>query len=262
MNVEGYPEWVVPDDVARRVGLSAMVRLKNEAMTVAASLQSIVEWCDEIVIALQGEQTDGTDDIVRDWSTAHGDKVRVLTYPFDSRPNGPGHDTQLRQSVYERAYFYNWVMSRTSRTYVMKWDGDMVAMDDLGDRVHASLSRGDFVRFGGVEIVSIDGEGRMRVSADRPRVSPETRVFRASSLVRYQSGHACEVLTGLPPVSEQQTVERDGYLHFKWAKPRASAMSAWPDDWMWIDHFQRIARRALPGDVWTGPVPSVLLDYV
>ena len=63
------------------------------------------------MVALQGVQSDGTDELVQSW--AYGKpKVRVYRYPFDSAPNGPGHDKRCSSVEASRAFFYNWTTGK------------------------------------------------------------------------------------------------------------------------------------------------------
>lgn len=251
-NVEGLSAFDIPRWRERQPGLSAMVRLKNEAEFVLASLNSIADWCDEIVIALQGRQTDGTDTLVREWRRGRGN-VQVLVYPFDSRPNGPGHSRQLRHSIYERAYFYNWTMAHCTRRHVMKWDGDMVAVDGLSEQVRGVVDGNeDGLRFAGWELAALDPP---RLSKTHVIANDELRVFRVDSGTRYQSGSHCEQLVWHGnPVS----LREPGYLHFKWCKSRESATQAWPTDWQESAHFRAIYARAEPGDLFPWPLPEGL----
>ena len=253
MNIEGLTEWEIPEVDYRELGLSAMLRVKDEAEYLPAAIRSIYPWCDEIVIAVQGEQSDHTAQIAESW--AELDKVRTIYYPFDSVPNGPGHGDQPRGSVYERAYFYNWTMAHCRRRHVMKWDGDMVATDDAGSVIKAAINAGsEGVRFKGVEIVDAD---KMLQSAIHPYANTETRVFVAEK-VYYATGPACEILRGQNRLEGQVEIEHPLYLHFKWAKSEASATKAWPENWREKAHFKRIYQRSKPGEQYTGPIPSCL----
>ena len=247
-NVEGLTEWNIPPAPDRIPGISAFIRLKDEAEYIIPALES-VRWCDEIVIALQGVQTDGTAELVRDWSQDK-DHMRVLEYPFDSVPNGPGHGKQQRGSVYERAYFYNWTLAQTTRTHALKWDGDMVALDDLGFRLRTVGAHN--VRFYGAEIAKREG---LILSGVRQRTPPETRLFRVTHNTYYETGPMCEVLTG---ISSCDTLSHPAFLHFKHAKAFASRIKAWPENWQEIDHFKAIRARDELGVAYKGEVPSVL----
>lgn len=257
-NIEGFAEWSIRPDWAegRAPGVSAFVRLKDEAEYVIPSLDSIA-WCDEIVIALQGAQSDGTDALVDAW--AHGrPHVRVFRYPFDSLPNGPGHGDQPRGSVRERAYFYNWTLAQTTRSHALKWDGDMVAVDGLEGLVRLVVEHPVGFRGATMHGVEIADSAQFRMAPTRKTAS-ECRLFLVTPETFYESGPMCEILRGVSarPL-DWPDLEDPAFLHFKWAKARASAVKAWPDEYERIPHFQRLLDRARPCDAYEGPIPSAL----
>jgi hypothetical protein len=195
--------------------------------------------------------TDETEDILR-WIDT--DKIRIFHYPFESIPNGPGHNRQVLGSVYERAYFYNWCLSKTRYQWVSKWDGDMVALPCLADGLlDAALSACDAIKFPGLEMVAID-----RISKTHPEAASDYRLFRATPETYYQTGRYSEVLhlprsfhvCNLPPQ----------YLHFKWCKPIESITKAWPDGWESIPHFQDLMKRKEPGPTYAGTLPEGVAD--
>lgn len=247
-SIERLTDWNIPAEHPRIPGLSAFIRLKDEAEYIIPALESIKGWCDEIVIALQGDQTDGTAELVRDWAKDKN-KVRVLVYPFDSVPNGPGHDKQQRGSVYERAYFYNWTLAHTTRTHVLKWDGDMVALDDTGRRLRTTGAHN--IAFYGAEIAQRDG----LVLSRRPHTSSEVRMFRVTPGTFYETGPMCERLVG---VQQHDRMPHVAYLHFKHSKAFSSRIKAWPEGWQEMDHFKAIAARQELGEPYKGDIPSVL----
>lgn len=245
-NIEGLTDWDILYPTNRKSGLSAMVRLRNESEYCIAALNSIAGWCDEIVIALQGAQSDGTDEQVAQWAIGRPN-VRIFGYPFLSRPNGPGHDRQARGSVYERAYFYEWALAQTMREYVIKWDGDMIALDWLGPVVRDWIDRGvGNLAFRGHEIVALDPP---RLSLESPVTACERRVFRAET-AHYRSGTHCEILKS---PSETRQLGQPAFLHFKWCK--ASSTQSWPSNWHETEHFRRIYRRSDPGAEYRGQWP-------
>lgn len=250
-NIEGQAAWNVPPDPPRRPGLTALLRVKDEAEWILPSLESLGGLADEIVIALQGGQSDGTDRLVAAWAAGRPE-VRVLHYPFDSLPNGPGHDTQPRGSLYERAYFYNWCLAQAGREHVLKWDGDMVALDWLLPEVRRQISAGRPVqRISGVEIA---GLAPLRVSARAPETACEIRVFPAAGWW-FETGSHCERLNRQEPGFR---LIRPGFLHFKWVKAPSSAAKAWPADWEAVPHFQDLVARGEPGRRYRGEMPAVL----
>lgn len=263
-NREGLADWTIRDGFwrDRPHGLSAMVRLKDEAEWLKPSLDSIAGWCDEVALFLQGAQTDGTDRVAEEWAAAHPDIAKVYRFPFDSLPNGPGHDRQPRGSVHERAYFYNWCLALTRFDHAMKWDGDMVALDDLGPKVRGLMAEGraDLVGFRGIEMC---GTALTHMSR-APRTANEPRVFRVNEGTWYHTGARTEYFTlqsGWRERPEAVEIAPAPYLHFKWAKDEASATKAWPPDWQSEPngHYRRLMeRKAKPGERYDGPWPSAL----
>lgn len=267
-NIEGYTEYNIDPGVweNRRPGLSAMLRLGNEQEFIKPCIESIINWFDEIVCCLQCS-TDRTEDILRDFGS---DKIKIHHYPFKSLPNGPGHNRQPRGSVYERAYFYNWCLSKTSCEWISKWDGDMVAHDWLGAVIR------DYIVTDQYDVICIPGTNIVydlkHQSKNKPATANEPRFFRVYFGVYYFTGRMCEDLhhpefrRGAGFGQNSKTVDgsrciklnRHGYLHFKHAKSDAAASMAWPENWQNVPHFQRIYKYTEPGKPYAGEIPEPL----
>lgn len=259
-NREGETDFEIPRDFTenRGRGLSAMLRLKNEAQWIRPCLISIRGVFDEIVVALQNS-TDDTERIVRDLGYDH---VRIVHYPFDSFPNGPDHGERPADSVHAKAYFYNWTMAQTTREWVCKWDGDMVAMNWLGERVRPLMKRAEVIRIFGVDLV---GDPPIQVG-ERVFNGIEPRFFRVRPSRFYAMGPRTEYLR-LPlrdrvsrKLKLQPTIPDPAFLHFKWAKSLESATKAWPENWREMEVFQQLFKRAQPVDLYRGQYPSCLSD--
>lgn len=247
-------QWVHDIDSSawkdREPGLSAFVRLANEEEWIEPSIRSILPWCDEVVCALQCS-TDRTEEILR----SIGDpKISIFQYPFKPWPNGPGHGRQPGDSLHNNAYFYNWNLSMTRHEWAIKWDGDMVAMDGLGDTIRGLIDNaGDaVVCMSGINLVG----DCMHMSKEQPTIHEnQPRLFRMRPGVYYLTGAQTQMLT-YPAGARRVEIEGAAYLHFKWAK--RSCYQGWPDNWREIPHFQRIAERAIPGKKYTGETPVSL----
>lgn len=115
----------------KRMGVSAMLRVKNEAPKIRCCLTSILDVFDEIVVVDNGS-TDGTQDIVEAFRREHDrhGKMVVLEYPFKVARCGPEHSATAEDSVHNLAYYYNWTLSHCTCRYVCKWDADMVMRRD------------------------------------------------------------------------------------------------------------------------------------
>jgi glycosyltransferase involved in cell wall biosynthesis len=226
-----------------------MLRVKNEEQWIGPCIESIIDWFDEVVVCMQN-CTDDTESIVRAFDN---EKISIYQYPHDSWPNGEGYAQQNPHNVKSRTYFYNWCLAKTSMTHVCKWDGDMVAMDWIGDSVHALLRKGiDTININGVDIVGPE----LRHVGARKRCAMEPRIFKAHSFTRYENGSLCEKLSGI--AGREFTINRPAFLHFKWAKSIETATQAWPDDWEQLAHFQNIIKRATPVAEYEGEYPRVM----
>lgn len=242
-NKEGLQEFNIVMPEHREEGISAMLRLKNEEEWIRPCLESI-QWMDEIVCCFQNS-TDRTEKIVREFQN-----VKIYYYPFDSHPNGPGHKKVWHDSVYSRAYFYNWCLSKTTKTVVSKWDGDMVAFDWLGDAVRNLLDSHDIIRSYGVDMCGAE----IAHTSAHPWTADEPRFFRVTDETYYVTGEKTEWFT---KQREGMGFKEPGYMHFKWAKSLESASKAWPVNWREVEHFTRIyANKARPCEVWAGEYPT------
>ncbi|CAA0121449.1 putative glycosyltransferase EpsJ [BD1-7 clade bacterium] len=109
------------------VGVSAMLRVKNEAGMIAQCINSIVDVFDEIVVIDNGS-TDATVSIVRalqERYAADNKAIRIFSYPHDIARCGLEHKQTSENSVHSLAYYYNWCLSHCRYNYVCKWDADM-----------------------------------------------------------------------------------------------------------------------------------------
>jgi glycosyltransferase involved in cell wall biosynthesis len=111
----------------KKVGVSAMLRVKNEEVRIAACLQSMYELFDEIVLIDNGS-TDRTLEIAQEFILKHdqSEKIRIEKYPFTVSRCGTENEATPQNSVHSLAYYYNWCLSKCQYTYVCKWDADML----------------------------------------------------------------------------------------------------------------------------------------
>lgn len=238
----------------RTPGLSAVLRVKNEEEYIVPCLQSITDWFDEIVVVDQAS-TDRTLELVRD--VADGRKTRIFEYPYQSRPNGPGFDTQPYDE-HSRAAFYDWALARTTRTWAAKWDGDMVAFDVLGELVRdvVDSGRAEAIAVCGVDIVMVDIVSSDMWTGPRFLCATEPRFFTVRNGRHWAHGSLCEqFLLGDRSV---ETINQPTFLHMKWAKPLEKATQAWPPDWRNIGHFRQLIKRRDIVRQYDGPLPACL----
>lgn len=243
-NLEGYHDYDIPGFAPRPRGLSAMLRVKNEETWIVPCLESLFPFCDEVVVVLNA-CTDRTPELV----ARYADRVTIYEYPFAIHPMGPGHDACPNESVHASAYFYRYALSKTTRSHVLKWDGDMVAMDGLGEKLRTLMQQGhDRIKLWGTDLV---GENFRHVGAqDR---TPTDGVVKVTPETTWIQGPLTQTFRCPLPIT---ATVREAFLHFKWAKPFASAVVQWPENWREIPHFQRIAQRRHPVAPYTGAYPK------
>lgn len=253
-NREGNTDYDLPHDwfSGRKPGVSAMLRVHNEEEFIGPALLSIAPFFDELLLVLN-RSTDRTRQIAEGLNLPH---LRILDYPFELFPNGPGHDEYPDDSLQEISYFYNWCLCQTTRQVVCKWDGDMVALPHLNVGLKRRVERAKTLSFAGTNLA---GRAFAHISADQPIAGAEPRFFRVAPHTFYQQGPACEVF--------QHGYERGNehlkdplYLHFKWAKSEASATAIWPKNWRSDPHFMGIYARQGAGAIYAGPMPDALLE--
>lgn len=237
----------------RRPGLSAMLRVKNEEEFLPFCLESITEWFDEIVIIDQCSH-DKTLDVARIFGNT--EKTKIFSYPHESRPNGAGFDQQP-YDIHNRAFFYNWCLEKTTTQWVCKWDGDMVAMDGLGELIRGIIATDSpkAISICGVDIVQWK-DGKF-FTGKNTLVGPEKRFFKVEEGKQYwTTGLYCEKLN-LDVFTA--AIVNPAFLHFKWCKPLEKATQAWPANWEKDRHFNNIIARRYVAAEYKGRIPRCLL---
>lgn len=238
-------------------GITMLLRLKNEDEWIEPCLRSI-EWADQIVLCFQNS-TDSTEEIAR--SILHPDRSSYYHYPHDSRSNGPGHDNQPYDE-FNRAYFYNWCYAKTNTKYVVKWDGDMVAMDTLQD-IMCSNDHHRLITIYGTNIVIKNDT--WNVNIHNKYCGREPRYFLAEDKDPWTTGKMCERFC-YPKKEGNLRIQEPQFLHFKYGKNVESMTTAWPTGWEEQSHFQELYKRGNPDNPtdlqpYDGPMPSCLKDY-
>ena len=237
----------------RKRGISALLRVKDEEEFIAPCLLSIEHFFDEIVIALNG-CTDSTPQIIKELNLS---KVKVLEYPFNLHHNGPGHDEIAENSIRDNAYFYNWTLSKSRYQNVCKWDGDMVALPNLNNRLRKTILKNNVVNITGI---NISGEELACKSKDAPD-STEPRFFRVSKDTYYRQGKMTQYLTHNYK-HKVSAFQKPVFLHFKNAKSLKSATKIWPSNWREVDHFKKLSIRREKDSPYKGVYPESLKNKI
>lgn len=113
------------------VGMTAVLRVHNEAHHLPFVLPGLLRTCDEVLL-VDNASTDQTSQVAEDVATSLGlaGRLRVVSYPHVLSKCGEEHLHTPPDSVHSLAYFNNWAVSHVRTRYAVKWDGDMVLTSD------------------------------------------------------------------------------------------------------------------------------------
>lgn len=112
-------------------GVTALLRVKDEARNLPWVLPPLLEAVDHVVLVDNGS-TDGTAEVAREVATDAGarEQLEVLDYPHKLARCGSEHLATPPDSVHSLVHFNNWALSKVRTSYVVKWDGDMILSQD------------------------------------------------------------------------------------------------------------------------------------
>jgi len=143
-------DYVVTDehflrlDKERPFGITGHLRIKNEALTLAKCIESVVNVLDEIIITYD-KSKDNTREIALEYSARYPDKIRFFDYkPFVAPHGRLGREESNRfheKSIHNAANYYNYGLVKTSYKYYMKVDGDQIYFTDKLKRFKNILAR-------------------------------------------------------------------------------------------------------------------------
>ena len=119
----------------RKIGLSGLMRVKDDALTLEASIDSCIDGLDELIITYN-DCTDNSAEIIEKKRLKYPDKIKVYPYPY--------HVYAIRMSKEEYDYamslpedsphllsnYYNNALSKVNYKYVVKIDADQIYFTD------------------------------------------------------------------------------------------------------------------------------------
>lgn len=260
-NFEKVSEYYLPKEFYknRKVGLSAMMRLKNEEEWIFFAIQSIIEYVDEIVIVLQNS-TDNTRSIIENFNSP---KIKIYDFPFSSFPAGQYHKNYLKSSIFNLAYYYNFALSKTSYTYVWKWDGDHAAYEIRAKEIREIIDKksADIIHYFGYDIFGQD----LKHLCKDPFCTNEPAIFRVSKKTFYISGKKCEEFSYPKTYGLKKTriynYPEPLFIHFKYAKGLSSIGKGWITDWTKDPTLKSIRQRKQKGSKFTDDYPLVIKNF-
>ena len=204
-NIENHKAYdFVLDDKHHHRGISAMLRVKNEERTIRASIISIIDFVDEVLVVDNGS-TDKTPDIIDELVFSYPDKILSRTYPFRVSLCGLEFANTPADSIHSLAYYYNWCKSGCKFSYLIKWDADMIIPEHkrtrwkaIRDRV---LNANDLVYQPIGRLVVLDESRKFRDSGLNfldPRIYPNNNDYyfvKADNCFTERIGYRGEVFT-------------------------------------------------------------------
>ncbi len=115
--------------------ISAVMRVKNEVEFLERSINSVIDLVDELVI-VDNCSTDGSADVIADFSNRFPRKIKAFSYPHKIARYGEetlmlAATKEGRKSPSYLPNFYNWTTAQCAGPYILKWDGDTIATDAL-----------------------------------------------------------------------------------------------------------------------------------
>jgi len=119
--------------------ITAMLRLRNEAEFLTAAVRSIADLVDRILL-VDNRSTDATPALIERLLADYSDKAEAHHYRHDVVRVGAEN---LRLSAAEPdsrrllSNYYNWCLAHCRTPFVLKWDGDMIALPALADEIAA-----------------------------------------------------------------------------------------------------------------------------
>lgn len=118
-------------DNLRPIGVSGLMRVKNDGVFVAASIDSCIDALDELVIVYDDSE-DNTEEVIKRKREEYPDKIKIYYY----EPKIMSHnlsDTEIERlekipedSPQLLSSYYNWTMSKASYRYAFKIDADQI----------------------------------------------------------------------------------------------------------------------------------------
>ena len=141
--------------VFKEKSISAMIRVKNGEEFLKESIESIISVCDEVVI-INNRSTDKTSEVIKGLQRLYSKKIKV--YKYDHDVTKVGEDSYDLYKIDPKSpklthNFYNWCLEKTSYPFILKWDDDMIATDELIKSI-ISFKRSKYLQynFGGVNV--------------------------------------------------------------------------------------------------------------
>lgn len=132
-NIENIQEYNIYgkefDPKFRKKWISWIARLKNWDDFLELCLLEASKYLDEIVLLVDQNSTDKTNEICIELSIKYPKKFKYFPYEYEVYPwNHPKYHQTPDNSVHALSYFYNYAVSKSTYTHMMKLDDDMLCI--------------------------------------------------------------------------------------------------------------------------------------
>ncbi len=109
-------------DAPRPLGLSGHMRVRNEALTLRACLDSCLPFLDELIVTYNDSEDD-TENILLDYAARYPQKIRLYWYPLEW---GTCRGVMQMRPYGHLAHFCNFGYTKLRYAFYMKIDADQV----------------------------------------------------------------------------------------------------------------------------------------
>lgn len=147
----------------RKAGISGFYRVKNEEEFLEASVESHIPYLDEIII-VYNDCSDKTPEIAKKLQEKYPEKIKVYEYkPKIFPPLSYEHIITPANSPHSLVNYYNFALSKTTRTIAVKIDADHIAVNKKFEKVTNEIRQQNLktmVYFYGLNIYPCEVEGQ------------------------------------------------------------------------------------------------------
>lgn len=130
----------LPDTITPQA-ITAMMRIRNESEFLEAAVRSIVDVVDHILL-VDNLSDDATPTIIKKLLGEYPLKIKTALYPYEVARVGA--DNRRLHSLAAPdgtprllSNYYNWCLAQCHTEFVLKWDGDMIALPNLTEQIMA-----------------------------------------------------------------------------------------------------------------------------
>lgn len=117
-----------------------MIRVRNEAEFLKAAVCSIAPLVEHVLL-VDNLSDDVTPEIINRLQIRFPDKIEVYEYPHKiarvGQENRKQYDAdKTNQSPHLSSNYYNWCLNHCHTEFVLKWDGDMIALAGFAEQMN------------------------------------------------------------------------------------------------------------------------------